>query len=148
MPGGDKNIRPEDNTQGFQVNPQNINRAGQPKKFKGLTATLRELLNTDGTIVIENVYELDENNNETGKKFKKAKVKIPRKDIIILAALKKSVQGDMRAVEFVFDRIEGKALQPFRLESEGPEINLEQLTVKERQQWYKLLDKALVKNDI
>jgi len=33
MPGGDKNIKPEDNTNGFQENPQNINKKGRPKKL-------------------------------------------------------------------------------------------------------------------
>jgi hypothetical protein len=35
MPGGNKNIRPEDNTNGFQKNPQNINKKGRPKKLIG-----------------------------------------------------------------------------------------------------------------
>ena len=30
MPGGYKNIRPEDNTNGLQKNSQNINRKGRP----------------------------------------------------------------------------------------------------------------------
>lgn len=33
MPGGNKNIKPEDNTGGFHVNKQNINREGRPKKI-------------------------------------------------------------------------------------------------------------------
>lgn len=33
MAGGNKNIKPEDNTGGFHKNPQNINRKGRPKKI-------------------------------------------------------------------------------------------------------------------
>lgn len=32
MPGGNRNIKPSDNTGGFHVNPQNINKKGAPKK--------------------------------------------------------------------------------------------------------------------
>ncbi|MBS3739716.1 MAG: hypothetical protein KGY51_12115 [Psychroflexus sp.] len=35
MPGGNKNIKPTDNTNGFQKNPQNINRKGRPRKLVG-----------------------------------------------------------------------------------------------------------------
>lgn len=34
MPGGNKNINGKDNTKGFQVNPQNINRSGRKKSFE------------------------------------------------------------------------------------------------------------------
>lgn len=40
MPGGNKNIKPEDNTGGFHKNPQNINRQGRPK-----VKPLREMIN-------------------------------------------------------------------------------------------------------
>ena len=33
MPGGYKNIKPSDRTNGLEKNPQNINRKGQPKKI-------------------------------------------------------------------------------------------------------------------
>jgi len=33
MPGGKGNIKPSDNTNGFQMNPQNINREGRPRKI-------------------------------------------------------------------------------------------------------------------
>lgn len=112
MPGGNKNIKPEDNIAGFQVNPQNIHREGRPKGFKGLTETLKNIINSDGSMTIENIYEIDDKGKETGNIFKRAKVKIPKKEMIILAGLKKGLSGDMRAIEWLFDRIDGKAVQP------------------------------------
>ena len=104
---------------GFDKHPENINRKGRPKGFKGLTETLRDLIESDGTMIIDNVKEIDESGKETGNVFKRAKVNIPKKDMIVLAALKKSVKGEMRAIEFMFDRMEGMAIQKHEIEG-GP----------------------------
>lgn len=106
---------------------QSGNPGGRPKGFKGLTETLKELVNEDGTMTIAEVYEVDEKGVETGRKFARAIVKIPRKDMIILAAMKKSMKGDMRAIEFIFDRIDGKAKQAVDIQAE--------VTTKEKGFW-------------
>ena len=105
------------------VKGQSGNPNGRPKGTKGLSETLRELLEKDGLMIIENVYEVDENNKETGNVFKRAKVRIPKKDIIALAVLKKSAKGDMRAIEFMFDRMEGMAVQKHETEDALIEIS-------------------------
>jgi len=103
-----ENVR---NTKGFDKKPQNINKKGRPKAFKGLTATLRDILESDGSMIIQDIIELDENKQETGNIIKFGKVKIPKGEMIILAAAKKAIKGDMRAIEFITDRSEGKAKQ-------------------------------------
>ena len=108
---------------GFDKHPENINRKGRPKGFKGLTETLRDLIESDGAMIIDNVKEIDESGKETGNIFKRAKVNIPKKDMIVLAALKKSVKGEMRAIEFMFDRMEGMAVQKHRIEGEPIKIS-------------------------
>jgi len=116
--------------EGFAKNPQNINRKGRPKGFKGLTATLKDVMASDGTMRIENIIELEveEFDNfgkplkfkETGKIIKYGKVKIPKGEMIILAATKKAMKGDMRAVEYITDRLEGKAKQQIDFEDLTP----------------------------
>jgi len=110
MPGGKGNIKPEDRTEGFEKHPENIGK-GRKKGFKGLTATLRDILESDGSMIIQDIIELDENKQETGNIIKFGKVKIPKGEMIILAAAKKAIKGDMRAIEFITDRSEGKAKQ-------------------------------------
>ena len=131
---------------GFDMHPQNINRAGRAKG-NFLSRILKNVIDTDGSMLIENVEIVDPETKElTGETFSFAKIILPNTEAIVHTLLRKAIKGDTKAIEFIFDRLEGKALQPFQqISDEGPEINLEQLTVKERQQWYKLLDKALVK---
>lgn len=97
--------------QGFNKHPENINRTGLNRGFKGLTATLKDVMESDGTMLIENIIELDENKKETGKVIRYGKVKIPKGEMIIIAAARKAMKGDMRAIEFITDRLDGKAIQ-------------------------------------
>ena len=101
--------------QGFDKNPQNINRKGGPKGFKGLTETLRDIVNADGSMVIQDVKEVDDNGTETGNVFKNGKISIPKSEMIILAALKKAAKGDMKAIMWLFDRLDGKAEQSIKM---------------------------------
>lgn len=105
------NLKTLTSREGFRKNPQNINRKGRPKSFKGLTATLRDVMESDGSMIIENIIELNESKKETGNIIKYGKVKIPKGEMIILAAAKKAMKGDMRAIEYITDRLEGKATQ-------------------------------------
>lgn len=108
MPGN-----PNPNTKGLKpIKKGEVrNPTGRPKGMRGLTKRLRELIDTDGYISIENVQELDEDGEITGKIFKNARILLPRLDVIIMAAMKKAIGGDIRATEFIFDRIEGKPKQ-------------------------------------
>lgn len=119
---GQNRLRGNEDGTGFDKHPENINKEGRPKGFKGLTGTLESILNTDGTMIIDQVYEVDEQGKETGNIFKKAKVKIPKKEMVILAAIKKAIKGDIRAIEFIFDRIEGKASQPIEVDQKNKTV--------------------------
>ncbi|KPL08372.1 hypothetical protein AMJ86_00655 [bacterium SM23_57] len=87
------------------------NPTGRPAGMKGLTKRLRELVDSEGYLTIENIQETDENGNPTGRVFKIGRILLPKLDVVILAAIKKAVGGDIRATEFIFDRIEGKPKQ-------------------------------------
>lgn len=90
---------------------ETLNPNGRPKGFKGLTETLRDIVNADGSMLIQDVKEIDDNGTETGNAFKKGKISIPKSEMIILAALKKAAKGDMKAIMWLFDRLDGKAKQ-------------------------------------
>lgn len=81
MPGGNKNIRGSDNTNGFQKNPQNINKKGVPK-----IRPLRDMLNELGdkeftiTVPIKNC-DVDTDNGVV-------RIKLPSKKVIALSLQK------------------------------------------------------------
>ena len=97
--------------QGFHTNPERINKSGRPLGFKGLTKTMRDILNTDGTMNLTNVVEVDKDGRETGRIFEFAKVSVPKAEMIVIAALRKAAKGDIRAIEMVFDRMDGTVAQ-------------------------------------
>ena len=124
MKKGTENIK----GQGFHTDPDRINKEGRPKGFKGMTATLRDILEKDGSMILENIIELDENKKETGNIIRFGKVNIPKGEMIILAAARKALKGDMRAIEFITDRTEGKAKQSIEFEDKTPKADLNKLT--------------------
>ena len=82
MPGGYKNIRPED-AKPFKKGDPRINREGRPKKLPDLDELLREVLG-------------DESEGKTAMR------------LILEALLKKALKGDIRAGELLMDRAYGK----------------------------------------
>lgn len=66
MPGGDKNINGKDNTNGFQKNPQNINRSGANRKsfssfnLKCKEAGIEKLSKKDYLKTLSNLFQLSE----------------------------------------------------------------------------------------
>jgi hypothetical protein len=87
-------------------NPQNLkpakkgeirNPLGRPKGSKDMTTIMREMLDTL-------VDVKDKNGAKLGKKSYKM--------LIIAKLMKKATDGDLRAVEILLDRMEGKASQP------------------------------------
>lgn len=89
--GGTLNPFPE----GTSGNPE-----GRPKGSRNLSTILREMLQEEIEIT-----------TEEGKKEKKQ-----LQDIIVRKLIKKANDGNLRAIEQVFDRIEGKAKQEMKIE--------------------------------
>ena len=100
---------------------QSGNPKGRPKGFTGLTDTLRKMVESDGGLIVNEIYELDDEGKETGTVIKRGKLFIPKKDAIMLAAMRRAMKGDMRAIEFIADRLEGKAKQVVEFENDMPE---------------------------
>ena len=71
------------------------NPAGRPKGSRNLSTILREMLEEEIEVNID------------GKKERKQ-----FKDVLIRKLLKKANEGDLRAMQEVFDRTEGRSIQP------------------------------------
>ena len=80
--------------QGFHTDPNRINKEGRPKGAKNLSTILKAMLEEDVEVVID------------GKKERRQ-----FQEVIIRKLLKKANDGDIRAIEQIFDRTEGKAKQ-------------------------------------
>jgi hypothetical protein len=80
---------------------QSGNPSGRPKGSRNLSTILKEMLDEE--------IEIIENGEKKKKQFK---------DIIIRKLLKKANDGDMRAIQEIFDRTEGRAKQEIEQKTE------------------------------
>lgn len=87
---------------GFGDNPQNINRAGRPKK----EWTMRGLIMT----------ALEEAEKQTGVSYK---------ELIAKRLIVEGVNGNMQAIKEINDRVDGKAMQSLDVTSLGQRIEKE-----------------------
>jgi hypothetical protein len=99
-----RKLQPEDIKAGFDKNPQNINRTGANRK--PISAILKQLL--DEKIVSFELTLTDANGNQKTKKTE-LKSKAAFKEVIAISLLQKAMSGDLKAMDMVLDRTEGKA---------------------------------------
>ena len=122
MPGGRGKIRPEDNTGGFHVNPQNINRKGQQLSIRN---QLREILKMDGSMRIEKKHVIAI--NEDGS----VEILMPKKDMVAMKlmqwALSNKGPDSIKAIQLVMEHLEGRPHQSLNISTDEP-INQVQLT--------------------
>lgn len=118
MPGGNGNISGKDgNTFSSTNQPKN-----RRKSTKFLTDLLTKELKGKTEIMISGF------DPETGKPTK-IKVPMPTKQNIVQALLRQAAKGNVHAIKEVWDRIEGKTIQPVQLsgDKENP-IPIETIT--------------------
>ena len=94
---------------GFDKNPENINRAGRPSKEHSLTDLLKEAL--------------EQPHNDTGK---------TKKQVVIETLYRIATEKeDVVMLKYLFDRIDGKPLQTIEANVRRPDVDLTNLTKKE-----------------
>ena len=107
MPGGNKNINGSDNTNGFQNNPQNINKKGRPPKIynhiKNLGYSKDDILAVFGELPFYTISQLQ-------KIIKKKKT--PAIVIVVAMALKNAIStNDYRHIKEIIEHTIGKPNQ-------------------------------------
>lgn len=127
MAGGKGKIHkhPNANTNGFDKNPQNINREGQPFSFK---SRYRELLNDELGVIWVDERMVQHRTKTVGKKeIKQVGFSLSKKDKIIAKfdKLMMSAKNDavaLQAIKFIWEQIDGKANQVVDLQSDGEPV--------------------------
>lgn len=84
-----------ENIEPYKMKPgETLNPAGRPKGSRNLSTILKEMLDEEIEVNIDGI--------KSRKQFK---------EVIIRKLLKKANEGDLRAIQEIFDRVEGKAKQ-------------------------------------
>ena len=102
----------------FADRPQDINRNGRPKKEYCLTDILKEQGNIEDVESKEGM--------------------ISRKEAIAKKLWAMAMGGDVTALKYLYDRVDGKPLQTIEAEVTRPEVNLDNFTEEEIEQIAKL----------
>ncbi len=138
MPGGNKNIKPTDNTNGFQKNPQNINRKGRPRKLvgtvnielenKGVKEVSKEEIKSCYLRLIN--LEIDELQEMIEDKNQPVLIRVVGKNIL-------SGKG-FDIIDKILDRSIGKSEQQTDITTNGESLNKVEVS---KEQIDKLIDK-------
>ena len=102
----------------FADRPQDINRNGRPKKEYCLTDILKEQGNLKDVETTDGM--------------------ISRKQAIAKKLWAMAMGGDVTALKYLYDRVDGKPLQTIEAEVTRPEVNLDNFTEEEIEQIAKL----------
>lgn len=118
MPGGYKNITGKDgNTFSSDNQPENRGRKSKTRAWKDVLA---DMMPEDGYLTFDKIQVCDEDGKPTGEVIEKGRVRMATQEMIVLAAVKKAMKGDMRAITAIWDRMDGKPAQPIEGDPEKP----------------------------
>ena len=96
-----------DNTNGFQKNPENINRNGRPVSIK---AQLKDILESEGNLTIQanQVVQIKDNGDVV--------IKVPTQMQMAMKlsswAMSKKGNDSLKALQMIMEQIDGKPTQP------------------------------------
>lgn len=123
MPGGRGKIKPEDNTNGFQKNPENRNMNGRPKGSKNRSTVAKNILQ----LVAKCPKDLD---SELKKIFEMMPKKMCVEDVMTLVQANKAIiDGDTNAYKAIMDSAYGLPKQDIGIgEIDSVEISYEDTT--------------------
>ena len=104
---------------GFDKRPQDINRNGRPPKEYCLTDILKEQ---------GNIEDAETTNGD----------KISRKQAIAKKLWDMAMDGDVTALKYLYDRVDGKPLQTIEAQVTKQEINLDNLSIEQKKELARL----------
>lgn len=119
MPGGNKNIRPEDGKQ-FTSDNQPANR-GRKKGSRAWKDVLSDMMPEEGYLSFQDIQVLDpETEKPTGEIIPKGRVKMATQEMIVVAAVKQAMKGKTDAIRMIWERMDGRPTQPLSSDPDNP----------------------------
>ena len=103
-----------DNTNGFQKNPENINRNGRPVSIK---TQLKDILESEGNLTIQanQVIQIKDNGDVI--------IKVPTQMQMAMKlsswAMSKKGNDSLKALQMIMEQIDGKPTQPIEQQTEN-----------------------------
>jgi hypothetical protein len=118
MPGGNKKITGKDNTNGFQKNPENINRSGANRKVS-IKGELEKILQSDGSVTYsgDQIQEIGEENGVQFVKIKAPTQEVLANKMLTIAMGKPDKTNTLRAIIELLEQFDGKSNQPIDIKS-------------------------------
>jgi hypothetical protein len=120
---------------GFDANPQNINRKGQPRKVS-IKKELEKLLQTDGTVKYSGKQIVDFGETKDGEKW--VKIKVPTMEALAQKMVNISMGSNtqantLKALIQILEQFDGKPNMTVRTTIEEPitSIQLENVKIKD-----------------
>lgn len=136
MPGGDKNISGIDNTNGFQKNPQNINRKGRPPSIR---KQIRELLGQSGEITIAKEQVITKHRDGSVTIMVPNDLKVAMK--LEQWAMSSKEKASLGAIKIMVEQTDGKPDQTSNVNLDHG-LDLTNLTLDERKEYLRLIRKC------
>jgi len=118
MPGGKGKIKPKDGKQfSSDYQPEKNGRKPGVRAWKDVLA---DMMPDDGNLQFKDVQEVDESGKPTGNVFKAARVKMATQEMIVMAAIKQALKGNMAAIDKIWDRMDGRPTQTLANDPDNP----------------------------
>ena len=117
MPGGRGKLKGAIDGNGFENNPQNINRKGQPPSIR---RQLKDLMQVEGEMVIlaEDIIKT----NKDGSVVVKVTTQLALARKLEKWAVSNKGPESLKAIQMIMEQIDGKPMQPIEV---TPKVNIE-----------------------
>lgn len=102
---------------------------GRKPAVRAWKDVLADMMPEEGYLQFKDVQETDADGKPTGNVFKAARVKMATQEMIVMAAIKQALKGNMAAIDKIWERMDGKAAQPIlgKIETTFSDLTDEQL---------------------
>ena len=103
---------------------------GRKTNVRAWKDVLADMMPEEGYLTFDKAQVLDGDGKPTGEVVERVRVKMATQEMIVMAAIKQAMKGNMAAIEKIWDRMDGKASQPIEgtLKTQFSDLTEEQLT--------------------
>jgi hypothetical protein len=119
MPSGRSDIVKDAVKFSSEYQPANRGRKTATRAWKDVLA---DMMPDEGYLSFRDVQELGEDGKPTGNAFRTGRVKMATQEMIVMAAIKQAMKGNMVAIDKIWSRMDGMPVQPLANDPDNPLI--------------------------